>query len=170
MQRILQEKNFASQPIINRTTKPSIEAVKPVDRFSADSFLPGSFIASTTFVPSPAPPAMTERILPSSNTEDRIPQVDRNLKQNAMIKFRQTEEALVENYIATTQKRLQQETEWEMLRLQKESTMSSEITAHLQEKEEQLIEILRKMEAENKEQVKKNNKSDCIAFIYFPLL
>lgn len=141
-----------AQPTINRTTKPSMEVAKTVERDDPYS-PPSAFIASTTFVPSPAPPTMTEQIMPQLKTEDRIPQVNRNLKQKAMVTYRKAEEDLVEKYIATTQKRLQQENEWEMLRMQKESSLNSEMTAQLQKKEEQLIDMLRKMEAENKQQV-----------------
>lgn len=152
MRKLVQEANPApTQPTINRTTKPSIEVAKPIERVDPYS-PPSAFIASTTFVPTPAPPTMKEQIMPNFKTEDRVPQVDRNLKQKAMITYRKAEEDLVEKYIATTQKRLQQENEWEMLRIKKESSVNSEMTAQLQEKEEQLIDMLRKMEAENKQQ------------------
>ena len=160
MRKLVQEANPApTQPTINRTTKPSIEVAKPIERVDPYS-PPSAFIASTTFVPTPAPPTMKEQIMPNFKTEDRVPQVDRNLKQKAMITYRKAEEDLVEKYIATTQKRLQQENEWEMLRIKKESSVNSEMTAQLQEKEEQLIDMLRKMEAENKQQVK--NCRTCI--------
>lgn len=154
MRKLAQEANPAPpQPAINRTTKPSIEVAKSIER--VDSYSPpNAFIASSTFIPTPAPPTLTEQILPQLKTEDRVPQVDRNLKQKAMVTYRKAEEDLVEKYIATTKKRLQQENEWEMLRIKKESSLNSEMTAQLQEKEEQLIEMLRKMEAENKQQVK----------------
>lgn len=124
----------ARQPTVNRTTKPVLEVRQPSVEYSP--FLPAD---STKFVPQ-EPPV----VVPMPN----IPQVDRKLKKEALVKYLQAEEELVER----SKDRLNKEQEWDRIRSQKESSLNSELTAQLQEREEQLINVLRQMENDNKQQ------------------
>ncbi len=122
------------QPTVNRTTKPVMEVRQP-----SVEYLPSLPAVSTKFIPQ-EPPVMAP--MPT------IPQVDRNSKKEALVKYLKAEEELVER----SKDRLNKEQEWDLIRLQKESSLNSELTAQLQEREEQLITVLRKMENDNKQQ------------------
>ena len=83
----------------------------------------------------------------------QVPQVDRNLKNRAIMKYLEEEEKLVERSLKMAQERLDQEKEWNEVRVQKESSIDNEIRAHLQKREEELIKRIKEMEADNKRQV-----------------
>ena len=83
----------------------------------------------------------------------QAPEVNRNLKNSAVLKYLEEEEKLVERSLTMAQERLDQEKEWDRVRMEKESSIHNEIRAHLQEREEELIKCLKKMETDNKEQV-----------------
>ena len=68
------------------------------------------------------------------------------------MKYLQEEETLVERSLSTAEERLRKEQEWDRIRLEKESSVNSELTAQLQQREEQLIDMLKKMENDNKQQ------------------
>lgn len=148
--RIDPDVNTHSQPLVNRTNKPAIEVgrvgVEPTNEPSVYPVpLPRSNIPKTPSNVILDPPAV--------NRIGSVPQIDRNLKKDAMVKYLQDEEKLVERHLAITVERLEKEKEWEMIRGQKEASANSEIANHLQEREEQMLEMLRKMENENKQQV-----------------
>ncbi|XP_057371532.1 ubiquitin carboxyl-terminal hydrolase 8-like [Daphnia carinata] len=142
-------------PFINRTTKPAIE-VKKIDKISVEPSiqpvpLPRSNIPKTPpddqdieveFVTGP----------PSVNRMGSVPKIDRNLKTEAMVKYLQDEEKLVEKHLAITADRLAKEEEWDRIRREKEASANDEIANHLQEREIEMVELLKKMENDNKQQ------------------
>lgn len=143
--------NTHSQPLVNRTNKPAIE----VGRVEVEPTIEPSVY------PVPLPrsniPKTPSEVLPDPYPVNRIgsvPQINRDLKKSAMVKYLQDEEKLVEKHLAITVERLEKEREWETIRGQKEATANSEIAKQLQEREEQMLEMLRKMENENKLQVR----------------
>lgn len=145
------ESNLPSQPLINRTTKPTVEVKQidePAEPQSQPIPLPRTNIPRT-------PSETIEDVAPVSRNVT-VPQVDRNLKKGAMVKYLQDEENLIEKHLAITVERLKQEREWDRIRMERESSANSEIANHLQEREEQMIEMLKKMEIENKQQVISN--------------
>ena len=129
-----------SQPLVNRTTKPALEA-KQIEE---------------PYVELPTQPVPLPRsIIPRTPSVDKgstdtalrtVPQIDRNLKMGAMVKYLQDQEKMVEKHLAMTVERLKQEKEWDRIRSEKEASANSEIVNHLQEREETMIEVLKKME------------------------
>lgn len=69
------------------------------------------------------------------------------------MKYLQDEENMVEESLALAQEQLDKEKEWERLRLEREESASSEITAQLLQREEHMIEALKKLESVKKQQV-----------------
>lgn len=63
-----------------------------------------------------------------------------------MVKYLQDEGDMVEKHLAMSVERLKKEKEWDRIRSEKEASANSEIVNHLQEREETMIEVLKKME------------------------
>lgn len=127
----------SSQPIIDRGVKPDI---KP---------------SNQTFVPDP--PSMKNTTDIESAVEPKkmtqAPEVNRNLKNDAVMKYLEKEEKLVERSLEMAQERLGEEEKWNQIRMEKESAINNEIRAHLQEREEEFIKRLKEMETDNKKLV-----------------
>lgn len=70
-----------------------------------------------------------------------------------MVKYLQDEEKLVEKHLAITEDRLEKEKEWDRIRREKEASANDEIANHLQEREKEMVELFKKMENDNKQQV-----------------
>jgi hypothetical protein len=99
-----------------------------------------------------------------------VPKVDRNLKINAMVKYLQDEETLVEKHLAMTVNQLEKEKEWDKIRSEREASANNEITNQLQEREKQMLEMFNKMENDNKQQVLfiySLSKKFIRSFVYF---
>lgn len=122
------------QPTVNRTTKPLTDTV----RWSVEQQEPS---------PLPSPAVIVEPV-----SSRFAPQIDRNLKKEAVMKYLQDEERLIERSLETARERLLQEQEWDRIRMEKEASVNSELTSQLQLREEQLIEILKRMENDKKQQ------------------
>jgi hypothetical protein len=145
------------QPVINRTTKPAIEVKKieeiPVDKpITYPVPLPRSTNQKTPSVDQEPEKVIITEASPVSRIGP-IPIVDRNLKMNAMVKYLQDEETLVEKHLAMTVNRLEKEKEWDRIRSEREASANNEITNQLQEREKQMLEMFNKMENDNKLQV-----------------
>lgn len=83
----------------------------------------------------------------------QAPEVNRNLKNDAVMKYLEKEEKLVERSLEMAQERLGEEEKWNQIRMEKESAINNEIRAHLQEREEEFIKRLKEMETDNKKLV-----------------
>lgn len=159
--------NARSQPHVNRTTKPAIE----IRRIDEPTIGPSSYLASQPKLHIPRTPSEVITDSTTVNQTWSVPQIDRNLKNNAKVKHLRDEEKLVEKQLAITVERLEKEKEWDLIRSQKEASVNSEIANQLQEREEQMLEMLRRMESENKQQVFENQQVRTIYEIqFFPLL
>lgn len=146
----------SSQPFINRTTKPAIE-VKKIDEIP---FKPSIHPVPLPRLNIPKAPsrdqendeeAVTDS--PSVSRMGSVPKIDRNLKTEAMVKYLEDEEKLIEKHLAMTAVRLEKEEEWETIRKEKEASANNEIATQLQEREKEMVELLKKMENDNKQQV-----------------
>ena len=142
----------SAQPVIDRRIKPDTEV--KFNRFVSDPSLEPS--DRKNLHPLSTKDTNAEFVIEPKKT----PNVDRNLKNNAIMKYLEEEEKLVELSLKMTQDRLHQEKEWNQVRIQKESAIDNEMKAHLQQREEELIHLLKKMETDNKEQVKKKKIKD----------
>jgi len=134
----------SAQPVIDRRIKPDTEV--KFNRFVSDPSLEPS--DRKNLHPLSTKDTNAEFVIEPKKT----PNVDRNLKNNAIMKYLEEEEKLVELSLKMTQDRLHQEKEWNQVRIQKESAIDNEMKAHLQQREEELIHLLKKMETDNKEQ------------------
>lgn len=139
------------QPLVNRTNKPPSEIKQIEEQYVEPPIQPVPLPRSNI----PRTPSIDKGTIdsPLLNHTVSAPQIDRNLKMSAMLKYLQDEEKMVEKHLAMTVERLKQEKEWDMIRMEKEASANSEIANQLQEREEKMIEILKKMETENKQQV-----------------
>jgi len=126
------------QPIIDRKAKPDVD-IKPLGHI---------------YLGDPPSVRDTGEAEPATELKKvaQAPEVNRNLKNSAVLKYLEEEEKLVERSLTMAQERLDQEKEWDRVRMEKESSIHNEIRAHLQEREEELIKCLKKMETDNKEQ------------------
>lgn len=138
-----------SQPTVNRTTKPSVgsnrtdrnlEPPKPIGD-AAETLLPN------------VPFELESQHLPTVVKNTSTPTVDRNLKHNAIMKYLQDEENMMEKSLVLAQEQLDKEKEWERIRMEREVSANSEINAQLLHREEQMIEAFKKLELEKKQQV-----------------
>ncbi len=139
------------QPLVNRTNKPPPEMKQIEEQYVEPPIQPVPLPRSNI----PRTPSVDKGTIdsPLVNRTISVPQIDRNLKMSAMLKYLQDEEKMVEKHLAMTVERLKQEEEWDMIRKEKEASAHSEIANQLQEREEKMIEILKKMESDNKKQV-----------------
>ncbi len=150
------EMSAPSQPLINRTTKPAME-IKKMEEIPIDQ--PVTYpvpLPRSTIPKMPSIEKETDKIITEPSPVNRggpIPKVDRNLKINAMVKYLQDEETLVEKHLAMTENQLEKEKEWDRVRSEREASANNEITYQLQERENQMLEMFNKMENDNKEQV-----------------
>ena len=150
------ETSAPSHPLINRMTKPATE-IKKMEEITVDPpvFFPVPLPRST--VPKmPSIEQETDKIITEPSPVNRIglvPKVDRNLKKNAMVKYLEDEETLVEKHLAMTVNQLEKEKEWDRIRSEREASANNEITNQLQEREKQMLEMFNKMENDNKQQV-----------------
>lgn len=167
------EMSTPSQPLINRTTKPAIE-IKKIEEIPMDQ--PVTYpvpLPRSTIPKMPSIEKESDKIITEPSPVNRVgpvPKVDRNLKINAMVKYLQDEETLVEKHLAMTVNQLEKEKEWDKIRSEREASANNEITNQLQEREKQMLEMFNKMENDNKQQVLfiySLSKKFIRSFVYF---
>lgn len=140
-------------PSVNRSTKPSLDSRQNPDQNTEWKKASEGSHASTLIANSqPQTPLDKEHQQPQPVAKS-TPTVDRSLKHQAIMKYLQDEESMMEKSLALAQQQLEKEREWERIRLEREVSANSEITTQLLQREEQMIEAFKKLESEKKEQV-----------------
>lgn len=141
-------------PFINRTNKP---AVKKIDEISVEPSIQPVPLPRSNIPKTPSDDQdIDDGFVTGSSSVNRmgsVPKIDRSLKTEAMVKYLQDEEKLVEKHLAITEDRLEKEKEWDRIRREKEASANDEIANHLQEREKEMVELFKKMENDNKQQV-----------------
>lgn len=140
-------------PFINRTNKP---AVKKIDEISVEPSIQPVPLPRSNIPKTPSDDQdIDDGFVTGSSSVNRmgsVPKIDRSLKTEAMVKYLQDEEKLVEKHLAITEDRLEKEKEWDRIRREKEASANDEIANHLQEREKEMVELFKKMENDNKQQ------------------
>ena len=127
-----------ARPVVNRTTKPPTDV--PAD---IPTVVDNSSKTESVKVP------VTNGVAP----ESRTPVVDRQSKNKAVAHYLKAEEEAMEKSLQMAKKALEQENEWDKLRSMKEIEANIEMKNTLQQREEELIQRLKKFENDYREQV-----------------